>query len=232
MTADRATALTDLETGEIFPLFTVEETDDEQFFLIFPPTQSRHFALSQMSEETRKMLEKKKAGFVYWNFPEVKVGNLSAQKPKIAAPEPSFSATVTAASTTVYGSVPKTILLIFNTFEMAEVATVKKGDEVTVTGAEVEGWTPVRTVDEKSGWIKTSDISKERTEIKPQTVPFKVKVETNFAIYLKGIHTEIYAGEVLTVVEIDDSRNYYITYKGIKQYVSGALIRGNTVQVK
>ena len=219
MTADRATALTDLETGEVFPLFTVEKTDDEQFFLIFPPTQSRHFALSQMSEETRKMLEKKNAGFVYWNFPEVKVDNLSAQKPKTAAPEPSFSAVVTVASSTLYGTEHKTYLFLLTKIKMAEVATVKKGDEVTVTGAEVEGYTPVRlnTAEEEKGWIKTSDISKERTEIKPVKVPFKVKVTKNFL--LTGFTMQVYAGDVLTVVEVTNDNDYYVTYEGKKHAI-------------
>jgi hypothetical protein len=86
MDVDHSTALTDLETGETFSLFTAEDAMDyNQFFLIFPPAKSRHFALLQFDSKRREEMEKsifftRFGEVVLWDFPEVKAGTVPVQK--------------------------------------------------------------------------------------------------------------------------------------------------------
>ena len=77
LTAFEKTALKCLETGEVFPLYYEAHSDyEEQYILIFPPTQSRHFSIIH-GKKPGKYSEN-----VLWDFPEVVVGNRPIQEIK------------------------------------------------------------------------------------------------------------------------------------------------------
>ena len=235
--------LTDLETGKVFPLFSYEfvrKSSGNEYFLIFAPTQSKHFALSQMSEKEIKKYGKKLAEkeIVLWNFPEVKVGDLPLQKPKATVLKPNLSATVTASSTTMYGEVMKTVFLIAKKAKMDEMATLKKGDAVIVTGQAIGDWTPVlfdAGTKELKGYVKTADISKERTVVKPVTFPYKVKVTGKCDLYppsLEGRDCVVNKGEVLKITGQRDNTYYDVEYNGKKLIVNGRILKQNTEPLK
>ena len=154
--ADFSSTLTDLETGKSFNLLCAETGNNStEFILIYPPTQSRHFAVTQASKEMKEKMKKKiaKMETVIWDFPEVKVGNLPAQKPKPvvkAQPTATGTAVVTAGTTQIHRGA----------FENSSwVGKLKQGDVITITGKDKNGWTPIIwSSDGKGYWVKTKDI--------------------------------------------------------------------------